>query len=311
MLRGRHERRGGLGPRRAGEPVRAQDRRRCSRSTPGSVARGRAAAVRGLLLRRRHRAPRSEQVLDAFRPITLGGAAASSSLVATPLLWALTRRLDRAGRGPGAAAGAAVDASEAERRRIARDLHDGVVQDLAGTAFALSATARDPGTDAETAARGSSRWPSRCAASLRSLRSLLVEIYPPDLGADGLAAALDDLVAPAAGAGRARRRRGGRRRAAPPTTRSGWSGGSPRRRSATRCGTRGAEHLDVQVGTGRRPARPRRHRRRPRLRPAPRHGRRHFGLRGLREPDRARPAARSTSAPRRAPAPTVAPGGGR
>ena len=37
--------------------------------------------------------------------------------------------------------------------------------------------------------------------SLRSLRSLLVEIYPPDLAADGLAAALHDLVAPAAGVG--------------------------------------------------------------------------------------------------------------
>ena len=38
-------------------------------------------------------------------------------------------------------------------------------------------------------------------SSLRSLRSLLVEIYPSDLRADGLAAALDDLVAPAAGLG--------------------------------------------------------------------------------------------------------------
>ena len=34
----------------------------------------------------------------------------------------------------------AMDSSEAERRRIARDLHDGVVQELAGTAFALSAS---------------------------------------------------------------------------------------------------------------------------------------------------------------------------
>ena len=37
--------------------------------------------------------------------------------------------------------------------------------------------------------------------SLRALRSLLVEIYPPDLGADGLEAALDDLVATAAARG--------------------------------------------------------------------------------------------------------------
>jgi two-component system NarL family sensor kinase len=36
---------------------------------------------------------------------------------------------------------------------------------------------------------------------LRSLRSLLVEIHPPDLGATGLSAALEDLVAPAASRG--------------------------------------------------------------------------------------------------------------
>ena len=36
--------------------------------------------------------------------------------------------------------------------------------------------------------------------SLKSLRSLLVSIHPPDLHADGLAAALTDLTAPAAAA---------------------------------------------------------------------------------------------------------------
>jgi two-component system NarL family sensor kinase len=119
-------------------------------------------------------------------------------LFATPLLWVLTRRLDRAARAREHLLRAAVEASDAERRRIARDLHDGVVQDLAGTAFALSATARDASTEPHTADRlrplaGSLR------KSLRSLRSLLVEIYPPDLDAQNLPAALDDLVAPAAG----------------------------------------------------------------------------------------------------------------
>jgi signal transduction histidine kinase len=37
--------------------------------------------------------------------------------------------------------------------------------------------------------------------SMRALRSLLVEIYPPDLHAAGIAAALDDLVAPLAASG--------------------------------------------------------------------------------------------------------------
>lgn len=144
-------------------------------------------------------AQRRKQVLDAFQPITLGGLLVLVA-VTTPMLWALTRRLDRSARDRERLLVAAADASESERRRIARDLHDGVVQDLAGTSFALTATARDPDTPTELARRlapmsGSLR------SSLRSLRSLLVEIYPPDLGVDGLAAALQDLVAPATGAG--------------------------------------------------------------------------------------------------------------
>jgi signal transduction histidine kinase len=144
-------------------------------------------------------ARRREQVYDSFQPIALGGLLVLVA-VTTPLLWALTRRLDRTGRDRARLLERAADASESERRRIARDLHDGVVQDLAGTAFALSATARDPGTEAGTARR-LEPMASSLRSSLRSLRSLLVEIYPPDLRADGLESALEDLVAPAAAAG--------------------------------------------------------------------------------------------------------------
>ena len=136
---------------------------------------------------------------DAFQPIILGGLLVLVA-VTTPLLWALTRRLDRSARDREHLLAAAADASESERRRIARDLHDGVVQELAGTSFALSATARDPQTSPETAAR-LTPMSGALRSSLRSLRSLLVEIYPPDLGVDGLGAALQDLVAPAAAAG--------------------------------------------------------------------------------------------------------------
>ncbi|MGI8887576.1 MAG: sensor histidine kinase [Nocardioidaceae bacterium] len=79
-------------------------------------------------------------------------------------------------------------------------MHDGVVQELAGMSFALSAAAREMPDRPQVASRleaigGGVRH------SLRALRSLLVEIYPPDLGTAGLAAALDDLVAPAVAAG--------------------------------------------------------------------------------------------------------------
>jgi signal transduction histidine kinase len=78
-----------------------------------------------------------------------------------------------------------------ERRQIASDLHDGVVQDLAGVAYALSAVARQPGASERglvEEAAGTVR------DSMRALRSLIVDIYPPNLGEEGLASALTDLV---------------------------------------------------------------------------------------------------------------------
>ena len=90
----------------------------------------------------------------------------------------------------------ALAASDTERRRIASDLHDGVVQDLAGTSYALAAAAdRIDGHEpaVSEALRDGARQTRR---SIRQLRSLLVDIYPPDLHRAGLAAALSDLVAP-------------------------------------------------------------------------------------------------------------------
>jgi two-component system NarL family sensor kinase len=90
----------------------------------------------------------------------------------------------------------ALAASDTERRRIASDLHDGVVQDLAGTSYALAAAADridgEAPPDVSHALRDGAKQTRR---SIRQLRSLL-DIYPPDLHRAGLAAALSDLVAP-------------------------------------------------------------------------------------------------------------------
>ncbi len=137
------------------------------------------------------------QVLDRFLPITIGSLLALVAL-STPLVVLLSRRLSRAARDRERLLEAAVRASDAERLRIARDLHDGVVQDLAGSSMALStAAARADGRerqDLEEIGRS-------LRVSMRALRSLLVEIYPPDLHTAGIAAALDDLVAPLAATG--------------------------------------------------------------------------------------------------------------
>jgi two-component system, NarL family, sensor kinase len=142
---------------------------------------------------------RSAEVLTPFRRIT-AGALLALLLLGVPLLGVLTLRLTRASRARERLMRRAVDSSEAERRRIARDLHDGVVQELAGTAFALSGTAREASISPElrevlTTSSQSLR------RSLRQLRSLLVEIHPPGLNAAGLGAALEDLTSSAASTG--------------------------------------------------------------------------------------------------------------
>jgi len=141
---------------------------------------------------------RRGEIYSSFRWITLGPLLLLI-LVATAILVTLTRELRKAAAERERLLRSAMDASDAERRRIARDLHDSVVQDLAGTAFAVSAVSRSPATPAE-ARETLDGAGSSLRDSLKSLRSLLVEIHPPDLRADGLAAALADLTASAAAA---------------------------------------------------------------------------------------------------------------
>jgi two-component system, NarL family, sensor kinase len=142
---------------------------------------------------------RASQVLTPFRRISTLGLAAIL-LLGVPIILALTLRLTRASRARERLMERAIDSSEAERRRIARDLHDGVVQELAGTAFALSGAAREPSVSSEL--RGDLlRASEALRRTLRQLRSLLVEIHPPGLNASGLGAALEDLTAQAASSG--------------------------------------------------------------------------------------------------------------
>ncbi len=142
---------------------------------------------------------RREDIFGTFRWITLGPLVLLV-LLSTVLLALLTGQVRRGGRERERLLQTAIDASDAERRRIARDLHDGVVQDLAGSAFALSGAARDPATT-EATSQVLAAVSASMRDSLKQMRSLLAEIHPPDLHGQGLRAALDDLIAPAAAAG--------------------------------------------------------------------------------------------------------------
>jgi two-component system, NarL family, sensor kinase len=118
-------------------------------------------------------------------------------LVQLPLAASMARRMRRGSREREALLERAVDASAAERRRIAGDLHDGTVQDLAGLSFGLAAAAeRVEARGDREAAQELRRGADQTRQSVRGLRSLLVEIYPPSLRQAGLPAALSDLLAP-------------------------------------------------------------------------------------------------------------------
>lgn len=144
----------------------------------------------------------SEKTRDltlAFVPALVGGLIVLW-LVNLPLARALTRNVQRARREREEYLQAAIRASDRERRRIAADLHDGVVQDMNGLALSVAAEARGAEVRGEDEAASRLRRISDAGRQLtRGLRNALVDIYPPTLHREGLSAALDDL---AEGAGR-------------------------------------------------------------------------------------------------------------
>ncbi|MEA2283183.1 MAG: two-component system, NarL family, sensor kinase [Solirubrobacteraceae bacterium] len=124
-------------------------------------------------------------------------------LIQLPLAYSLGRRLRARQREREELLRRAIDASDLERRRIAADLHDGAVQRLAGVSLSLAASAA--GNGGADGSRGMQATVEVAASetreTIRELRTLLVDIYPPTLQRSGLLAALDDLVAPLRTAG--------------------------------------------------------------------------------------------------------------
>jgi len=138
----------------------------------------------------------ASRLLRAFALPLVGGLIVLL-LVQVPLAWSLARRLQRGHEEREGLLNSAIEASDRERRRIAADLHDGVVQDLAGVAFGLAplaADARRRGDEDE--ARVLSDAVDCLRQGVRDMRTLLVEIHPPRLETAGLEPVLDDLLSP-------------------------------------------------------------------------------------------------------------------
>jgi signal transduction histidine kinase len=119
-----------------------------------------------------------------------------------PLAWSLARRLRARQAEREVLLERALDASDTERRRIAQDVHDGLLQDLAGASLSLAATGERLEREGEPRAAAAVREGSgTMRKAIRQLRAVLVGISPQRLDRSGLPAVLDDLTSPLADRG--------------------------------------------------------------------------------------------------------------
>jgi len=140
---------------------------------------------------------RARDVLGALGPLVIVPLVLLLAIELT-LAWRMAHRLRQSTEDREQLLRQAIDASEAERRRIAADLHDGVVQDLVGVSYTLAALSDTATSDGSAdQARRLAGAAAETRRAVRSLRSLLVEIYPPNLADTGLEGALTDLAAAA------------------------------------------------------------------------------------------------------------------
>lgn len=130
----------------------------------------------------------------ASLPVLLGGLLLLY-LVQAPLAYRMARRLKRSQDEREAMLLASLAASDRERATIAADLHDGVVQGLAGASYSLSAAAERARERDATSSKVMTATATDLRRWVRELRSLVVTITPPQLHVQGLATSLADLAA--------------------------------------------------------------------------------------------------------------------
>jgi signal transduction histidine kinase len=198
---------------RTGEPVIAQDLHADSRFTHALAAPD--AAVLGCAPRAVVALPLSHRPVASREPYVMGTLRAGEALLgvlevaredggfAEPVLealravaaqavlaLALARRDDdlRLERQH------AADAAEDERRRLARDLHDGPVQAISNAAMTLECADRLLDERPQEARLEMRRTYAALTRTAKDLRGVLFDLRPPTLDAAGLAAALPHLI---------------------------------------------------------------------------------------------------------------------
>ncbi len=169
-----------------------------------------------------------------------------------PLAWSMARRLQMAGVEREALLTRAVEASETERRKIASDLHDGVVQRLVGTGMSLGAASRKveksgAGQTDPLMAQVLQKGASELREAVRELRTLIVKIAPTGLSGETLSDALTDLVEPMRASGIEAEVRFGECRLDPTEAKLMFRVAQEALRNVARHS--GAKHVKVEVAT--------------------------------------------------------------
>ena len=116
------------------------------------------------------------------------------AVMVLPLAVSLARRVERGEADRSTMLRHALSASDLERRRIADDLHDGVLQNLAGFGYLVGARVDDlpPGATRARAIVG--ELSTGLKRDAEGLRSLMTDIYPADLAEGGLVPAVELLA---------------------------------------------------------------------------------------------------------------------
>jgi signal transduction histidine kinase len=132
----------------------------------------------------------SRSVMPSFLPALL-----ALEILQLPLAWRLVRRIRNSQREREALFSYTLEARDQERQRIARDLHDGVVQSLAGVSYSLAAVGERLDSGRVDGCADQVRGAARATrGNLDELRTLICDIYPPTLHELGLTAALEELL---------------------------------------------------------------------------------------------------------------------
>src|SRR3954471_22676868 len=142
------------------------------------------------------------EILSRLAPLSLGSLLLLE-MAMLPLAISLARRVDRAKAQQSRMLQLAVSGADLERRRIVRNLHDGLIQDLAALGYAIPIVASKlPHTErSEPARRALDELATSVERDVASLRTLITDVYPTNLQQGGLKDAVDVLVRSAGSTG--------------------------------------------------------------------------------------------------------------